>query len=395
MVEGQALTILAVDDTEAARYSVSRSLREGGYQVIEARTGAQALELARNDPALITLDINLPDMNGFDVCQKLKADPSTCDIPIIHISASWVDSEHKVRGLEGGADAYLAEPINRQELLATVAALLRMSQAQKEARRQTTEAQQAREALKTINETLEYRIKERTAELERSNAEIRQLSQRLLQAQDEERRRISRELHDSTGQLLVGLSLNLSNLRSRLPDELSSVAPVLDDTTLLVDEINRNIRTLSYLLHPPLLDEAGLAFALKWYVDGFIDRSNISVELELPNDLGRLPQDMETTIFRLVQESLTNVHRHSKSKTACIRIERNDHEVWVEVVDQGNGMTPPTRLSTSGFRPGVGILGMKERVRQFGGEFQIAFSETGTSVRARLPIKNNVLSSIA
>src|SRR5581483_5866673 len=127
-----------------------------------------------------------------------------------------------------------------------------------------------------------------TAELERSNAEIRQLSQRLLQAQDEERRRISRELHDSTGQLLVGLSLNLSNLRSRLPDELSSVAPVLDDTTLLVEEINRNIRTLSYLLHPPLLDEAGLAFALKWYVDGFIDRSNISVELELPNDLGRL-----------------------------------------------------------------------------------------------------------
>jgi signal transduction histidine kinase len=393
MKQSDVLTILTVDDNEAARYSVSRSLKEAGYHVLEAETGAAALELALTGPALITLDINLPDMDGFEVCRRLKASPSTSDIPILHVSASCVDMEDKIRGLEGGADAYLSEPVNRQELLATVTALLRLSQAQKEARGQAREAQQAREELKAVNETLELRVKERTAELERSNEEIQQLSQRLLRAQDEERRRISRELHDSTGQLVVGLSLNLSNLRSQLLDTLPSLTNLVDDTSLLVEEINRQMRTLSYLLHPPLLDEAGLAFALRWYIDGFKERSNISVGLELPKDLGRLPQDLETTIFRLVQESLTNVHRHSKSKTACIRVERNSHEVRVEVTDQGNG--GQTFARSSNFRPGVGILGMKERVRQFGGEFQVSFEETGTSVRARLPIRDRSLTQTA
>lgn len=391
MGQDNALTILTVDDNDAARYSVSRSLQDGGYQVLEAKTGTEALLLAENQPALITLDINLPDIDGFEVCRRLKGNSSTSDIPVLHISASCVESEHRIRGLKGGADAYLSEPINRQELLATVGALLRLSQAQKEARRQAREAHQAREDLKAVNESLEFRIKERTLELERSNAEIRRLSQRLLQAQDEERRRVSRELHDSTGQLLVGLSLNLSHLKSKLVDDLPGLVPLLDDTSLLVDEINRQMRTLSYLLHPPLLDEAGLAFALKWYVDGFMDRSNISVELQLPNELGRLPQDLETTIFRLVQESLTNVHRHSKSKTACIRLEKNNREILVEVTDSGNGVSSFSRGPNSEFRPGVGILGMKERVRQFGGDFEISFEETGTSVRARLPFKNHSL----
>jgi signal transduction histidine kinase len=391
MEESNVLTILTVDDNEAARYSVSRSLREGGYHVLEATTGAQALELAQTNPALITLDIHLPDIDGFEVVRRLKATPATADIPILHISASCVESEHKIRGLEGGADAYLSEPVNRSELLATVAALMRLSQAQREARRQAREAQQAREQLKAINETLELRVTQRTAELERSNAEIRRLSQRLLQAQDEERRRISRELHDSTGQLLVGLGLNLSSLKSKLPDTVPDLTPLLDDTTVLVEEINRQMRTLSYLLHPPLLDEAGLLFALRWYVDGFKERSNIAIELQLPNDLGRLPQDLETTIFRVVQESLTNVHRHSKSKTACIRVERNSSEVKVEVIDYGCGASSLAQNSRSDFRPGVGILGMKERVRQFGGDFQVSFQETGTSVRARLPIRDQSL----
>src|SRR5579862_575795 len=389
MEENNLLTILTVDDNDAARYSVCRSLREGGYQVLEAKTGAEALELAQTGPALITLDINLPDINGFEVCRRLKASPSTAEIPILHISASCVESEDKIRGLEGGADAYLSEPVNRQELLATVVALMRLSQAQKEIRRQAREAQQAREELKAINETLELRVKERTSDLERSNAEIRQLSQRLLQAQDEERRRISRELHDSTGQLLVGLSLNLSNLKSKLGEAPDLIA-LLDDTTHLVEEINRQMRTLSYLLHPPLLDEAGLAFALQWYVDGFQERSNIAVELQLPANLGRLPQELETTIFRVVQESLTNVHRHSKSKTACIRVEKNSNEVRVQISDQGEG-SRATGQTRSDFRPGVGILGMKERVRQFGGEFEIGFHESGTSVKTRLPIKSEVV----
>ena len=148
-------TILAVDDNEAIRYSVARRLREAGFHVIEAATGSEALRRAKEEPVLITLDINLPDMDGFEVCRRLKSDPLTREIPVLHLSASCVDLNHKVRGLEGGADAYLSAPIDEQELLATVKALLRMREAQREARRQAEEAERARQELKAINETLE------------------------------------------------------------------------------------------------------------------------------------------------------------------------------------------------------------------------------------------------
>jgi signal transduction histidine kinase len=378
-------TVLTVDDNDAIRYSLTRYLREAGYQVIEARTGAEALELAHRDPTLITLDINLPDMDGFEVCRRLKSNPATCEIPVLHISASCVEPVHKARGLDGGADAYLAEPIDREELLATVKALLRMRQAQKEARRQAGEAEKAKEELRAINEELESRVQQRTAELERRSAEVHQLSSRLLQAQDEERRRISRELHDSTGQLLAALNMNLTRLKGEFTRSNPEANRLIDDTASVVDEMSRQLRTMSYLLHPPLLDEAGLASAVTWYVEGFATRSTIDVRLELPEDLGRLPQDMEITIFRLIQESLTNIHRHSNSKTAVIRVVRGDQEVQVEIADEGKGFTS-SRAGGNNPRPGVGILGMKERVRRFGGTIDISSSESGARVRAKLPV---------
>jgi signal transduction histidine kinase len=385
MSEEAQPTVLAVDDNDAIRYSLSRCLREGGYNVIEARTGTEALNLARQDPALITLDINLPDMDGFEVCRRLKKDPATAEIPVLHISASFAEIAHRVRGLEGGADAYLSEPVNQQELLATVKALLRLSYAQREARRQAGEAEKAREELKKINESLESRVRERTVELERRNFEVHELSRRLLHAQDEERRRVSRELHDSTGQLLVVLNLNLSRLKS---DALSPESQkLLDESSSVVDEMSRQIRTLSYLLHPPLLDEAGLASALKWYVEGFGTRSNIEVTLQLPSDLGRLSRDLETTIFRLIQESLTNIHRHSGSKTAAIRVAHVNQELCVEIADAGKGLSSTIMGGGSGnARLGVGILGMKERVSRLGGTFEISSNGSGTAVRAKIPI---------
>lgn len=384
MPEETQPTVLAVDDNDAIRYSLTRYLREAGYAVLEARTGSEAIELARLDPALITLDINLPDMDGFEVCRRLKNDPATREIPILHISASCVEPLHKVRGLDAGADAYLAEPIDREELLATVNALLRMRQAQREARRQASEAERAREELRTINENLEGRVKLRTAELEHRTLEVQELSSRLLQAQDDERRRISRELHDSTGQLLAALSMNLARLKDEMTQSSPEADRIIDDTTSVVKEMSRQLRTMSYLLHPPLLDEAGLVSAVTWYVEGFANRSTIEVRLELPEDLGRLPQDLETTAFRLIQESLTNIHLHSGSKTAVIRVLKGDQEIRVEIADEGKGFTSSHTGHDS--RPGVGILGMKERVRRFGGTIDILSSASGTSVRARLPV---------
>jgi signal transduction histidine kinase len=384
MPEEVALKILSVDDNDAIRYSFTRYLRDGGYEVIEARTGSEALQLARSNPALITLDINLPDMNGYEICRRLKDDPATRDIPILHISASCVESGDRVRGLEGGADAYLSEPVDRFELLATVKALLRMRQAQREARQQAIDAENAREELKRINQTLETRVHQRTAELERQRLEVQDLSSQLLQAQDEERRRISRELHDSTGQLLVALTMNLARLKSEHALDPAADA-VIDDTSAVVDEMSRQIRTMSYLLHPPLLDEAGLASAVKWYIEGFSNRSSVDVTLELPPDLGRLPQELEITLFRLIQESLTNIHRHSGSKTALIRVHRNTNEVLLEILDCGTGLAS-SRLIDHNARRGVGILGMKERVRRFGGTLDISSTPAGTTVHATLPI---------
>ena len=253
-------TILAVDDNDAFRYSVVRRLRDAGFYVTEAATGAEALRLAREEPVLITLDINLPDIDGFEVCRRLKSDPVTREIPVLHLSASCIGSENKVRGLEGGADAYLTEPIDQQELVATVKALLRMREAQREARRQAQEAERARQELKTINQTLEARVQQRTSELQRHISEVQKLSSFLLQAQDEERRRISRELHDSTGQLLVALKLNVNQLKSEFANQNPEGQRILQDTEAVVEEMSRQLRTMSYLLHPPLLDESRPGF---------------------------------------------------------------------------------------------------------------------------------------
>jgi signal transduction histidine kinase len=388
MSEVQPLTILSVDDNDAVRYSFTRYLREGGYQVIEARTGAEALEMARCEPALITLDINLPDTNGYEICRRLKGDPATRDIPILHISASYVEAPDRVRGLESGADAYLSEPVDRFELLATVKALLRMRQAQNEARRQAAEAEVAKKDLQNANETLESRVRERTAELERERREVQELSSQLLQAQDEERRRISRELHDSTGQLLVALAMNLARLKSDQLSSNSDAAALIDDTTAMVNEMSRQLRTMSYLLHPPMLDEAGLLSAVTWYIDGFSTRSSVRVELDC-EELGRLPAELEITLFRLIQESLTNIHRHSASNTALIRITRNEQAVTLEVIDRGKGFRPAAS-GDAHLKYGVGIPGMKERVRRFGGTLDISSNFGGTTVKACLPVHSHV-----
>jgi signal transduction histidine kinase len=242
------------------------------------------------------------------------------------------------------------------------------------------------ESLKRGQAELELRVKERTAQLDLANGNLRDLSARLLQMQDEERRRIARELHDSVGQLLVGLSLNMSTVRAEI-ERLTKAAAVLSDSENLIQEMSKEVRTISHLLHPPLLDEAGLASAIRWYIDGFAQRSHIKVELDCPNDFGRLPRDVETAMFRVVQESLTNIHRHSGSLVAQIRCRRIHERVLVEVQDQGTGI-PAEKIAmlASVGTPGVGIRGMRERVRQLGGDLEITSDSKGTTVAARLPV---------
>jgi len=217
---------------------------------------------------------------------------------------------------------------------------------------------------------------------------MRQLSARLLQLQDEERRRIARELHDTTAQALAALVMNLTLLEKSLPPLDSQGRNALSDSVALAEQCAREIRTLSYLLHPPLLDEVGLAAALQQYVEGFTERSGLRVALDLPRELGRLPLEVETALFRVVQESLTNIHRHSGSHQARIRLVRGSTQLNLEVEDEGKGIPREIRNGSLAAAAGlgVGILGMRERLRQLGGRLDIDSNGHGTTVRAAVPL---------
>ena len=215
---------------------------------------------------------------------------------------------------------------------------------------------------------------------------IRELTGKLLQIQDAERRRIARELHDSAGQLVAALQMQLTPMKDEAEKLKSELAKEISGALNVADQLSQELRTVSYLLHPPLLDELGLPSALKWYVEGFAERSKIDVELDLASGLGRMPIDMETTLFRVVQESLTNIHRHANSKGAQIRVYRSGNEICLEVRDYGKGMHTAKRNGNSHLRTGVGIQGMQERVRQLNGHFEIHSSGEGTIVKVRLPL---------
>jgi signal transduction histidine kinase len=234
---------------------------------------------------------------------------------------------------------------------------------------------------------LEENVRQRTRELDSANQGLRELTARLLNLQDEERRRIARELHDNAGQALAALAINLGSVANDLGRLVNTVHTVKDSASL-VHQMSDDIRTMSYLLHPPLLDDMGLVSALEWYVRGFAERSKIAVKFDCARKIGRFSPDVEIAAFRVVQESLTNIHRHSGSPTAVIQITHSDGYLQLEVSDSGKGIPADKREQMeSGGTVGVGIRGMRERIQQLGGSLNISSIAvgTGTRVAVRLP----------
>lgn len=224
------------------------------------------------------------------------------------------------------------------------------------------------------------------AALTASEHSLRELSGRLLRMQDEERGRLGRELHDTIGQYLSALKMTLEVLTSTPPPKRSEEQ--LAECIRITDDCIREVRTISYLLYPPMLEEMGLETAIEWHIDGFTKRSGIRVDYELENEIGRLPHDIEVALFRIFQESLTNVHRHSGSPTAQVRLWLEKGKVILEVQDQGKGAPAGVLESSSDSLGtlGVGLRGMNERVRQLGGELKLASSDKGMMVRATIPL---------
>jgi PAS domain S-box-containing protein len=223
---------------------------------------------------------------------------------------------------------------------------------------------------------------------ERKQAEegLRKLSGRLLQLQDEERRKMSRDLHDATGQDLVALSSTLGHLHATIPSSSRKLRKSLSQCQVLADRCIREIRTLSYLLHPPMLDEAGLVDAIRHYVDGFAERTGIEVELAVAPHFGRLVREKELALFRVMQESLVNIHRHSGSFSARILLDRAQREILLQVSDKGHGISGNGQGENKGpsFVGGVGVQSMRERMKQVGGRLEIESSKSGTTVRATI-----------
>ena len=240
---------------------------------------------------------------------------------------------------------------------------------------------------------LESLVQERTRQLQdeveqtkRAENNLRDLTGHLLAAQDEERRHLALELHDGVGQALAGLSLILAGLKISRSQDHALVETIIEGKAM-IDKLLADIRTLSYLMHPPLLDELGLGLALRSYAEGFSECSKIALKIEVDANLGRLSSDLEIAIFRIVQESLTNVHQHSGSTSAAVHVARREEQVEVEVSDQACGIFPQRQHKLAVGKIGVGLRGMQERVRQLGGKLELNSNGKGTHVTAVLPLK--------
>jgi PAS domain S-box-containing protein len=258
------------------------------------------------------------------------------------------------------------------------------------------ELHESEQRFRTLADALDTQVQFRTQELRRRNAEIlqqsdqlRDLSGRLMSTQDEERRRIARDLHDSAGQNLAALAMTLARIEGEAKRDPAQLSETVKEARDLIEGLSQEIRTTSYLLHPPMLDEFGLSSALGMYLEGLEQRSGLSIELNIPADFGRLAPEVELALFRLVQECLTNIHRHSGSKTAVIRIAREPDKIYAEVQDHGKGMSAErfAEVQSQGAGVGVGIRGMRERVRQAHGELIVDSNALGTTITAVFPAK--------
>jgi signal transduction histidine kinase len=354
MAMREKVNILMVDDQPAKLLSYEVILAELGENLIKANSGREALEyLLKEDVAIVLMDVSMPELDGFELADMIRQHPRFQKTAIIFISGVHLTDLDQLKGYQRGAADYLSVPVNPELLRAKVSVFADLHR--------------------------------KTHQLEALNRELRTLSSNLIATQDDERRRIARELHDSLGQELSAAKMMTDKI-VMLNRSSESTKEALEISNL-IDHSIQQVRSISYLLHPPLLDEIGLQSALQFYLEGFTKRSGIEILLEMqPSNFPRLSPEMETAIFRIVQEAVTNVFRHSGAREAWVTLVRDDVQVVGTVRDNGKGITDGI-MEGRPDRVGVGIGGMRQRVKEFGGELRIGSANPGTVVEVTVPIE--------
>jgi len=353
------VNILMVDDQPAKLLSYEAILCDLNENLIKVTSGREALDhLLKMDIALLLLDVSMPDIDGFELANLVRQHPRYQNTAIIFISGVHLTDLDRIRGYQRGAVDYISVPVVPELLRAKVSVFAELY-------RKTRELENLNRELRIAEENLRY------------------LTGRLMQIQDAERRRVARDVHDGLGQYLVGVKMGIDQMARRLAHDPSCHESVSEISMLLNRAINET-RTISHLLHPPLLDEIGLESALAVYTDGFAKRSGIAVSVGVSPDLGRLDSDIETALFRVVQECLLNVHRHSNSSTASVLLQRENGSIRLQISDEGVGMA--AEEEPHGTRLGVGLLGIRERIRQLNGKLEINSGKgKGTAVIVTVP----------
>jgi signal transduction histidine kinase len=352
------VSILMVDDQPAKLLSYEAILSDLGENLIKANSGREALEhLLKNDVAVVLMDVSMPELDGFELADIIRQHPRFQRTAILFISAVHMSDLDRLKGYQRGAVDYISVPVIPELLKAKVSVFAELHR--------------------------------KTQQLEALNRELRALSGRILSLQDDERRRFARELHDGLGQDLVAVKMIVDAIAGSHLSEPPERAAV--QASQLIDRTLRQVRSISHLLHPPLLDEGGLPSALHWYVDGLSQRSEIQASLVLsPSEFPRLAPELERTIFRIIQEALTNIVRHSEARNADVSLCKEDEQIVIRVRDDGRGV-PEQILAMRPGSIGVGIGGMRQRAKEFAGELRMQNASPGTLVEVLIPLTPDLL----
>lgn len=342
--------IMIVDDDPTAITTMEATLSGEGYQLEFAENGPGALAKADTFlPDLILLDVMMPGMDGFEVCRRLRATPKLAQVPIIILTA-LDDRKSRLQGIESGADDFIAKPVDRQELRLRARTILRLDR---------------------------YRT------LLTQRQDLREMAQRLVNAQEDERKRLSRELHDDLGQALIAHMLSLRNLQMESPLNADLLSDRLEKLIAETSQTLNRMRDLAQDLRPTLVDTLGLRSALESYCRDFSLRAEIPALVEIESDLPDISDVFSITLYRFLQETLTNVIKHSRASQVWVELFVDEKELILSVQDNGSGFVE----NKSTVQKGLGLMGLRERLTIVGGKLTFTTTSNGTVISAHLPLE--------